>query len=389
MEGYRLEAGTQIGGRYRIEKTLGEGGYGITYLGTDLRLDLPVAVKEYYPGFWVNRGSGCDVCCRREYEAAFQKGLQRFHEEALTLAQLHRIPEIVLVRDFFEEHGTGYLVMEYLDGQNLKQMTDGFGGRIPPEILMPVMDPIIRALQKVHSLGLIHRDISPDNIMMLENGSVKLLDFGNARDTTDDRSMTLAMKQGFAPPEQYRSKGQGTWTDVYGTCATIYYCLTGKLAVQALDRLNGKELPTLSQLGVTLPDYQERAILQGLDLFSKKRPQTMGELWKLLYDPSGNASAEEDATGIERRRDMEHGYSGYVSRYDGIHPSKIAEPYRGTELSRAERDRMQGDKKVHTVGADKDGTEENSHVTGYPDIPEPTSWFREACITIYRKLRGM
>lgn len=305
MADYRLLPGTILGDRYRLERILGEGGYGITYYGVDLRLDLPVAVKEFYPSFWVNRNcdEGPEICCRKDCKQSFEKGLARFQQEAVTLAHLHHIPEIVLVRDFFYENETGYLVMEYLDGQNLKQMTDGFGGRIPPQILMPMVEPVIQAMAKVHDTGLIHRDVSPDNIMMLENGNVKILDFGNARDTTDNRSMTLAMKQGFAPPEQYGKKGQGSWTDVYGLCASLYYCLTGKRPVLAMDRLMGQELPTLTEMGVDLLPKQEKAILQGLDLFVNKRPQTMGELWELMYGKTEETGPEpvlpEEDTHIE------------------------------------------------------------------------------------------
>ncbi len=348
---YQLPPGTIVGGRYHIEKVLGEGGYGISYYGTDLRLKLPVAVKEYYPGFWATRDcrESLDVKCSQAQEESYLRGLARFEDEALTLAQFHMVPEIVLVRDYLEENETGYLVMEYLDGQNLKQMTDGFGGRIPPEILMPLMESLILAVQKVHEKGLIHRDISPDNIMMLENGHVKLLDFGNARDVTEDRSMTLAMKQGFAPPEQYRSRGQGTWTDVYSLCATVYYCLTGKLPVQAMDRLTGKKLPTPGELGVMLPRRQEETILQGLDLFVDKRPQTMRELWERMY-------ASEDAVS-----ETEDERSQTVNQTDGIG--------------------------IPTVDSNKTADGNSTLLSSFEDLRN--GGFREVCIAIFRKLRGL
>lgn len=292
---YQLFPGTLIGRRYRIERILGEGGYGITYYATDLRLDLPVAVKEFFPGFWVSRYTerGTWVHCRPEAGADFEAGLEKFHKEAQVLSSLHRIPEIVLVRDYLEENGTAYLVMEYLDGQNLKQMTDGFGGRIPPDVLLPLMKPIFSALEKVHERQLIHRDLSPDNLMMLDNGLVKILDFGNARATGSNQSMTMAMKEGFAPPEQYRTKGQGAWTDVYGICATIYYCLTGRKPTQALDRLMGVPFPTLTELGVELPEYQEKAIMQGMELLMENRIGTIGQLMELLYEEQETRSTRE------------------------------------------------------------------------------------------------
>lgn len=280
-----LEEGTIVGGRYRLEKVLGKGGYGITYKGMDIRLQLPVAVKEYYPIFWCSRFSenGPKIHINEGAQGDYCKGLDRFHDEALTLAQLGSVSGVVRVTDFFEENSTGYLVMEYLDGKNLKQMLDGFGGRIPADVLLPVISPVIFALKKVHERGLIHRDLSPDNIMMLEDGSVRLIDFGNARDTTDNKSMTMAMKEGFAAPEQYRSKGQGTYTDVYGLCATLYYCLTGKLPPQAMERLMGTPFPKPSELGVKIAPWQEDAIMDGLDLYVQKRIQNMEVLWNRLY----------------------------------------------------------------------------------------------------------
>ncbi len=280
-----LPEGTIVGNRYEIVDVLGIGGYGITYRGVDNRLDRVIAVKEYYPGFWATRYADRDirVHCMSEYTENYQKGIQRFLEEAKTLVSLSNVPEVVSVTDFFEENETAYLVMEFLDGQNLKQMAKGFGGHIPPDVLIPVLEPLVKALGKIHETGLIHRDISPDNIMMLEDGTVRLIDFGNARDASDGKSMTLAMKQGFAPPEQYRSKGQGTFTDVYGLCATMYYCMTGKLPPQAMERLMGAPFPTLTELGITISKDWENAIIDGLELYVQKRIQNMEELWQRLY----------------------------------------------------------------------------------------------------------
>lgn len=305
-----LQEGTVVGDRYRLDKVLGKGGYGITYQGMDTRLLQRVAVKEYFPIFWCSRftQSGNLVRINQGMEGDYTKGIERFREEAITLAALSNISGIVRVTDFFEENGTAYLVMEYLDGRNLKQMLDGFGGRIPADVLLPVMSPVIFALRKVHERGLIHRDLSPDNIMMLEDGSVRLIDFGNARDTSDNKSMTLAMKEGFAAPEQYRSKGQGTYTDVYGMCATLYYCLTGQLPPQAMERLMGAPFPKPSELGVQIPAWQENAIMDGLDLYVQKRIQNMEALWNRLYmepvmpgqaAPSGAEAPEQQKTGFD------------------------------------------------------------------------------------------
>ncbi|MBQ8663204.1 MAG: protein kinase [Eubacterium sp.] len=155
-----------------------------------------------------------------------------------------------------------------------------------------MLEPLIKSFGKIHASGLIHRDLSPDNIMMLSDGSVRLIDFGNARDVTNGKSMTLAMKQGFAAPEQYKSRGQGTWTDVYGICATVYYCLTGKLPPQAMERLTGAPFPTPTELGVDILPQWESAIMDGLDLFVKSRIQTMDELWERIYKEPDIADEE-------------------------------------------------------------------------------------------------
>lgn len=306
-----LSPGTLLCGRYRLEKVLGVGGYGITYRGQDIRLERPVAVKEFFPGFWVTRFAqrGPEVHCMAGMEGNFCKGMERFLDEARTLAQLSNVSGVVRVNDFFEENKTAYLVMDFLDGKNLKQMASGFGGRIPADVLLPAVSPVIFALRQVHEKGLIHRDISPDNIMMLSDGSVRLIDFGNARDTTNNKSMTLAMKEGFAAPEQYRSRGQGTWTDVYGVCATIYYCLTGKLPPQAMERLMGAPFPLPSELGVQIPSWQEQAIMDGLDLYVQKRIQNMEELWQRLYvqpqEEKTQTVAVEPSPGGEPRNQEE------------------------------------------------------------------------------------
>lgn len=295
---YWLPEGTITGNRYRLEKVLGVGGYGITYRGYDMRLQKPVAVKEFFPSFMASRfiEKGNDVQYRPEKWEAYDRGLDSFLEEARRLALLSNIMEVVRVTDVYEENNTAYLIMDYLDGKNLKQMVANFAGRIPPNVLIPVLEPLVKALGKIHEIGLIHRDLSPDNIMMLEDGTVRLIDFGNARDTTDDKSMTLAMKQGFAAPEQYRSHGQGTYTDVYGLCATMYYCLTGKLPPQAMDRLTGKEFLSPSQLGVEISQKWEQAIMDGLDLYVQKRIQNMDELWQRMYgeDKTEQASVSQN-----------------------------------------------------------------------------------------------
>ena len=374
-----LSEGTVVGGRYALESVLGKGGYGITYKGMDNRLQIPVAIKEYYPIFWCSRftENGNNVVINQGMEADYCKGLDRFCEEARTLAQLGGVPSVVRVTDFFEENGTGYLVMEYLDGQNLKQMLDGFGGRIPADVLLPVISPVLFALRKIHEKGMIHRDLSPDNIMMLEDGSVCLIDFGNARDTSDNKSMTLAMKEGFAAPEQYRSKGQGTYTDVYGLCATLSYCLTGTLPPQAMERLMGEPFLKPSEMGVVIPGWQEETIMDGLDLYVQKRIQNMEALWTRLYvEPVKNGS---DAS-FEPEDIFKPIEPAEIRENQNVETDTGADPYQPT--ARVEHTSFDGQKFApDTVGAgDFDGA--------VAALTDSLYNLKKVCAEIFRKIKA-
>ena len=176
--------------------------------------------------------------------------------------------------------------MEYLDGQTLKQYLKVKDGKIPADELLRMMKPLIASLGKLHAQGLIHRDISPDNIMIMKDGSIKILDFGGARDfvSQNGKSMSVLVKHGYAPEEQYRSRGdQGPWTDVYALCATMYRCITGKIPPEALDRLYEDELKPISSFGVNCPRYVEQAISKGLSIRKDGRYQSMEELYDALY----------------------------------------------------------------------------------------------------------
>ena len=238
----QLPPGTLLSGThgtYRLDRVLGQGGFGITYIGCDLRLEMKVAIKEYFPVDRVSRfaETSLSVISRVGTESQdYDQGLKRFLYEARTMARMEKQPQIVMVRDYFEANHTAYIVMEYVEGTNFMQLTAQRGGRIAAGELLPLIEPLFSALSAVHAAGLIHRDISPDNLM-LERGSVRLLDFGCARESArGTETMTIALKQGYAPIEQYQRKGQGPWTDVYALSATIYYCLTGKVPPQSLDR---------------------------------------------------------------------------------------------------------------------------------------------------------
>lgn len=282
-----LSPGTLLNGQYIIGKTLGQGGFGITYLGYDRNLDLIVAIKEYMPEGIVTRSFGTSPVSvySGNKQETFDFGVTKFLEEARILARFTSNPHIVTVRTFFKENGTAYFVMDYVDGMSLKEYLREKGGRLSYGDTLSLMNPVMDALGSVHEKSLLHRDISPDNIYITRNGQVKLLDFGAARYTLNEHSKSLSviLKPGFAPEEQYRSRGnQGPWTDVYSLAATLYLMITGTLPPEALDRVHEDELILPSKFGAVIPEYAEKALIKGLEVLGKNRYQTMTEFKNAL-----------------------------------------------------------------------------------------------------------
>lgn len=283
----QLPPGTLLQERYLLGRSLGSGGFGITYLGLDIKLERRVAVKEYFPTVFLKREATVtlDVTCyTASGEAEYAKGREQFLREARTMAALEEIPEIVRVLDYFPEHNTAYIVMEFLEGKTFKEITQE-QGPCPAKDLLPMVEPVIRAMAAMHEKGVIHRDISPDNLMLLKNGTVKLMDFGCARDIGGDATMTTMLKEGFAPYEQYTGHGQGAWSDLYSLCATLYYCLTGRVPVSAIKRSDEENdaLVPPRRLGAELTEAQERALMKGLAVRAEDRWQSMGKLYGALY----------------------------------------------------------------------------------------------------------
>lgn len=283
-----LQPGRRLKDRYVIQSLIGEGGFGITYLGYDELLDMPVAIKEYYPQNFVTRNTAYDATLtvlHTKYTDFFRRGKSDFLNEARMLAKFQDEDGIVRVMDFFEMNNTAYIVMEYLDGITLKDYLKQ-NGPFEVEDILGLLRPVMDALAVIHASGLIHRDISPDNIMLLPNNRVKLMDFGAARDYTafGEKSLSILLKYGYAPEEQYRSHGmQGPWTDIYALCATIYKCITGVTPVEAIQRLVGDTLKKPTELGVTIAPQTEYALMKGLSVFQKDRYQDVRELQRDLY----------------------------------------------------------------------------------------------------------
>ena len=358
-----LPPDTILAGKYLVGKVLGEGGFGITYMGYDLNMKTRVAIKEYFPVELVTRdttrrsaggggtafggsgsgsaapsasasggsgafasgvsssGGGSDrvISLSGEKSKTYQQGLKKYVDEARNVSQFADIPGIVSVKDFFYENNTAYIVMEYIEGISLKEYLKQKGGKVSEEEALAILRPVLEALEKVHAAGIVHRDISPDNIMLtfMRQGNVeqagssdsapvpasaasatasaavygnisavKLIDFGAARMTSknDQKSLTIILKHGYAPEEQYRSHGeQGPWTDVYALCAVLYRMLTGKVPEPAMDRLFSDGLKRPEELEARVSPAVSAAVMRGLAVKKEDRIQSVRELMDALY----------------------------------------------------------------------------------------------------------
>ena len=316
---YCLRKGTRLIGRYTIEGVLGQGGFGITYLGIDELHKKKVAIKEFFPQGIVTRNIEYEdtvtVTLVGEKEN-YDKGKERFLKEAQTMAMFSKDKGIVKALDFFEINNTAYIVMEYLEGVTLKQYLRE-NKRIDAEDLVELLVPLIEALDEIHSQGLIHRDISPDNIMVLPDGRIKLMDFGAARDYTEfgEKSLSIVLKPGYAPPEQYQTHGvQGPWTDIYALCATMYKCITGENPPDAIDRLVDDHLKKISAFGISVSPQIEKAIIKGMSVAVNDRYQNVGDFCEDLYggyeensEPEAEESQAEPVVAeanVETKMDM-------------------------------------------------------------------------------------
>ena len=283
-----LRKGTRLIGRYTIEGVLGQGGFGITYLGIDELHEKKVAIKEFFPQGIVTRNIEYQDTVTVTFVGEkdnYEKGKERFLKEARTMAKFSKDEGIVKALDFFEINNTAYIVMEYLEGITLKQYLRE-NQRIAPEDLIELLVPLIESLDEIHSQGMIHRDISPDNIMVLPDGRIKLMDFGAARDYTEfgEKSLSIVLKPGYAPPEQYQTHGiQGPWTDIYALCATMYKCITGENPPDAIERVMDDSLKKISEFGIAIPPQEEAAIIKGMSVSAKDRYQNIKDFCEDLY----------------------------------------------------------------------------------------------------------
>ncbi|WP_432627735.1 FHA domain-containing serine/threonine-protein kinase [Brotaphodocola sp.] len=299
---YVLPVYTILADRYLIGRVLGIGGFGITYKAFDRKTREICAVKELAPFGLVFRNPGeCQMqLSHANFTAQFDHIQMRFIEEAQMLKKFETISGIVQVRDCFKANQTAYFSMEFLDGMNLRKIVQVTKARLSVESVNHIVREVGEAMELIHrKTGILHRDISPENIYILKNGTVKLLDFGSARQQSMDenKEFTVQYKHGFAPPEQYSRTGhQGTYTDVYALASTYYYTLTGIPIPDAMDRLEGGNYLPLSSLRTDVSKSVSEAVDRALILDYRERTQTMAQFLEELSNSDSGVAVEK--TGV-------------------------------------------------------------------------------------------
>lgn len=304
QEVYYLQPGTILAGRYEIGTTVGSGGFGIVYRAWDKNLDKMVAIKEYYPMSLVSRAPGTKpvFIYAKKREEEFHTGLERFLEEARNVARFSTHPNIVNVFNFFEENNTAYCVMEYLEGITFKEYIKKQGGMVSEETAVRIMMAVLDALSDIHKAGIIHRDIAPDNVMILKNGVIKLMDFGAARFSRGDRDekLTIVLKPGFAPAEQYKGKGrQGPFTDIYAAGAVLYRAVTGVMPEESTNRVKEECLIAPKELNPEISDNLNNVILRAMAVQPELRFQSCDEFKAALVSKK---TVRDVDTELKRRR---------------------------------------------------------------------------------------
>ena len=285
MGNRHLKEGTLLDERYLIQGVLGEGGFGITYAAENRRISLKVAVKELFWREHVRREAGESQAISvisEEEKPDYETLKEKFLREARLLRDFEREPGVVRVLDYFEANNTAYLVMEYLEGLTFRQYMKKHGVFDPEELFRRLV-PMMESLSHIHQSGVIHRDISPDNIMILEEGTFKLLDFGAARNykTMTGGQYTAIARENYAPGEQFDRNGrQGPWTDIYALCATIYEGVTGCPPESAVQRLFLDELKRPSEMGISIETSYENIIMKGLEMSPEDRYESLEEMRK-------------------------------------------------------------------------------------------------------------
>lgn len=283
-----LAPGTILGNHFLVGTAIGAGGFGITYRCFDITLGVTVAVKEFYPAGLVNRAPGQSAVglLSGDKKEQYRSQLNRFLMEAQSIAQFGNAKDIVNVYDFFEENNTAYIIMEYIDGVLLKDYMEK-QGRLDVSAALSVISPIVNAVKKIHAKGIIHRDISPDNIFISGEDSVKIFDFGAAQlnDSSEGQAAEKVIKVGYSAPEQYRDNSrQGFYTDIYSAGAILYQMLTGIRPVESTEREFRDDLKSPAELGIQLEPNLDRAVMEALAVKPELRFQSIQQFEDALQN---------------------------------------------------------------------------------------------------------
>lgn len=298
-----LAPGTILGNHFLVGTAIGAGGFGITYRCFDITLGVTVAVKEFYPAGLVNRAPGQPAVglLSGDKKEQYRSQLSRFLMEAQSIAQFGNAKDIVNVYDFFEENNTAYIIMEYIDGVLLKDYLEK-QGRLDVSAAMSVITPIVNAVKKIHAKGIIHRDISPDNIFISGEDSVKIFDFGAAQlsDSPAGQAAEKVIKAGYSAPEQYRDNSkQGFYTDIYSTGAILYQMLTGIRPAESTEREFRDDLKSPAELGIQLEPNMDRAVMEALAVKPELRFQSIQQFEDALQN---KRMAEYPKVKLKRRK---------------------------------------------------------------------------------------
>lgn len=283
-----LPPGTVLDGKFLIGYAIGFGGFGITYIGWDQLLQRKVAVKEFYPRQFCQRlEDGVTVTLtEQKMRDRYTAGLKSFLQEARSLASLQEtVKGIVAITNYFEANGTGYIIMEYLEGMDVKNILKKSGGTREYEWCRQVVLSVLCTLKEIHRQGILHRDIAPDNVFITKEGVIKLIDFGAAKHESDliAQDAAIVLKVGYAPIEQYsRTAQQGPYTDLYAVAALFYRMLTGRKPAPANERVSEDTLVPPSELGITIPEQAEMAIMVCLNIRPSYRLQSASEFMEAL-----------------------------------------------------------------------------------------------------------
>lgn len=307
-----IKAFTLLENRYLIGNVLGRGGFGITYVAYDTFGEKLCAIKEYMPQEYAARDENSNYIRPTGSKSTdiFHHGKKRFIDEARTLYKLKTTHAVVRFENLLEANNTAYIVMEYLDGVNLKKFVNSYGGKISLNFANEVLVTVASTMMEIHKFGILHRDITPENIYITRDGNIKLIDFGAARNyiTTQNNGMSVFLKPGYAPPEQYSSKGeQGKYTDVYAVAAVYYNILTGVKVPDALYRVRADEMKSLYEMGCGVSKKNSDAIDKALCLDYKKRFQNFDQFLSAMDFSTPGASKTSSSASVTPP--VDRGYS--------------------------------------------------------------------------------